>query len=200
MLILALWWDERDISITNINYTSKQVTYTEYTGSTVGVLQAVVSWSIQPLFCPPNGLLISRHTQRKDGNASHPSSSSSSNSLPPTTTTTPLATTTRSNVRVLSIHPPIHACTIHAHPNEKSKDDSRRKKQRWGSTYLLVSAHARKVGKTFFSFSSSLLLSLVAMIRFSALLWSLVFALFCSALEISLDGLTRQRHYTQPAG
>lgn len=69
-----------------------------------------------------------------------------------TTTTTPLATTTRPNVRVLSIHPPIHACTIHAHTNEKSKDDSRRKKQRWGSTLLACLGACKESWKDFFLF------------------------------------------------
>ncbi|EFE32387.1 uncharacterized protein ARB_00572 [Trichophyton benhamiae CBS 112371] len=99
----------------------------------------------------------------------------------------PLATTTRPNVRVLSIHPPIHACTIHAHIQIiKSKEDSR-KKQRWGSTYLLVSAYARKVGKTFFSFFSPP--SLISGGNDSFFLFSFRFALFASlffAFEISL--------------
>lgn len=101
----------------------------------------------------------------------------------------PLATTTRSNVRVLSIHPPIHACTIHAHIQIiKSKEDSR-KKQRWGSTYLLVSAYARKVGKTFFSFFSPL--SLISggndsFFSLFALLFLLTFASLFFAFEISL--------------
>ncbi|EFE43100.1 hypothetical protein TRV_02152 [Trichophyton verrucosum HKI 0517] len=101
----------------------------------------------------------------------------------------PLATTTRSNVRVLSIHPPIHACTIHAHIQIiKSKEDSR-KKQRWGSTYLLVSAYARKVGKTFFSFFSPPSLISGGNDSFFFFFFLFRFALFASlffAFEISL--------------
>lgn len=97
---------------------------------------------------------------------------------------------------------PSIACTIHAHTGKKSKDDSR-KKQRWGSTLLACLGACKESWKDFFLFFLSLPLSLVAMIRFSALLFcSLLFALcsLCFRDKSSCRDGRQGRDHIQPVG